>query len=130
MRASRLVLLLIVAAAGLYVVKNYSGLFGSRPQDVAPGPASPIERARAARDQSDRKTAQTESTSREADTAPAAGVTENMTPDQVRALLGPPRRDRDGHRGQPSDAGDVVLPEGGKIRGLRERSRDLGALNP
>ncbi len=90
MRASRLVLLLIVAAAGLYVVKNYSGLFGSRPQDVAPGPASPIERARAARDQSDRKTAQTESTSREADSAPAAGVTENMTPDQVRALLGPP----------------------------------------
>jgi len=90
MRASRLVLLLIVAAAGLYVVKNYSGLFGSRPQDAAPGPASPIERARAARDQSDRKTAQTESTSREADSAPAAGVTENMTPDQVRALLGPP----------------------------------------
>lgn len=90
MRASRLVLLLVVAAAGLYILKNYSGLFGGGAKDAAPGPASPIEKARAARDASDRKTASTESASREADSAPAAGVTENMTPDQVRALLGPP----------------------------------------
>ena len=90
MRASRLILLLIVAGAGLYILKNYSGLFASRSQDTAPGPASPIDRARAARDQSDRRVASSESASREADSAPEAGVTENMTQDQVRALLGPP----------------------------------------
>jgi hypothetical protein len=90
MRASRLILLLIVAAAGLYILKNYSGLFGSRPPAAAAGPASPIDRARAVRDQNDRKNAERETASREADSAPAAGVTENMTPEQVRALLGPP----------------------------------------
>jgi hypothetical protein len=90
MRASRLVVLLVGLAVTLYLVKNYSGLF--RPQEPAAGPASPIERARAVKDQADRKAAASESTSREADSnaAPAAGVTENMTPDQVRALLGPP----------------------------------------
>jgi len=30
MRASRLLLLLVVVAAGLYLLKNYSGLFGAR----------------------------------------------------------------------------------------------------
>jgi hypothetical protein len=90
MRASRLILLLVVVGAGLYLLKNYSGLFGGRPPEAAPGPASPIDRARAVRAESDRKVAERESVSREADSAPAAGVTENMTPDQVRALLGPP----------------------------------------
>jgi hypothetical protein len=90
MRASRLILLLVVAAAGLYILKNYSGLFGSRSPEAAAAPSSPIDRAKAARDASDRRTAAGESTAREADQAPAAGVTENMTPDQVRALLGAP----------------------------------------
>ncbi|MGH9400450.1 MAG: hypothetical protein ACRD00_08765 [Thermoanaerobaculia bacterium] len=90
MRASRLVLLLVGLAVALYFVKNHSGLF--RSQDAAAGPVSPIDRARAVKDQADRKAAQTESTSREAESgaAPAAGVTENMTQDRVRALLGPP----------------------------------------
>jgi len=90
MRASRLILLLVVVGAGLYILKNYSGIFGARSTEPVAGPASPIERARAARDAADSKTAASDSTSREADQAPAAGVTENMTPDQVRALLGPP----------------------------------------
>jgi hypothetical protein len=90
MRASRLILLLVVVAAGLFILKNYSGIFGGGAKDAAPGPASPIEKARAARDASDRQAAARETTSRDADQAPAAGVTENMTPDQVRALLGPP----------------------------------------
>jgi hypothetical protein len=90
MRASRLILLLIVVAAGLYILKNYSGIFGSRTTGAEAGPASPIDRARAVRDQNDRKNAERETASREADSAPAAGVTENMTPEQVRALLGPP----------------------------------------
>ena len=90
MRASRLILLLIVAGAGLYILKNYSGLFRTPSSDAAAGTASPIDRARAVRDQNDRKNAERDSASRQADSAPAAGVTENMTPDQVRALLGPP----------------------------------------
>ena len=91
MRASRLLLLLVVACAGAYILKNYSGLFGPRPSEDASAPASPIEKARAVRDANDRKNAAREGATREADSAPAAaGVTENMTPDQVRALLGPP----------------------------------------
>jgi hypothetical protein len=92
MSASRLLLLVVGLAAGLYIVKNYSGIFsaGSPKSAAGPAPASPIDRARAARDASDRQTAAGESMAREADQAPAAGVTENMTPEQVRALLGPP----------------------------------------
>lgn len=91
MRASRLVLLLVGLGLVLYLVKNHSGLFG-RSADAAAGPASPIDRARAIKDKADRKAAENESASREADSAApqAAGVTENMTPDQVRRLLGPP----------------------------------------
>jgi hypothetical protein len=92
MRASHLILLLVGLAIVLYLIKNQSGLFGPRPGDAGTGTASPIERARAVKQKADSKAAENESASREADssTAPAAGVTENMTPDQVRALLGPP----------------------------------------
>src|SRR5262249_17202375 len=87
---SGLFLFRVVVAAGLFILKNYSGLFGSRSPEAAASPASPIDRAKAARDASDRRVAAGEGTAREADQAPAAGVTENMTPDQVRALLGAP----------------------------------------
>lgn len=92
MRASRLVMLLVGLAIVLYLIKNQSGLFGPRPGDPEAGPASPIERARAVKAKADSKAAENESASREAEaSAPqAAGVTENMTPDQVRRLLGPP----------------------------------------
>ncbi len=92
MRASRLLLLLVGLAIGLYLIKNQSGLFKSTSTDAGAGPASPIERARAIKATADRKAAENESASHAADSAapPAAGVTENMTPDQVRALLGPP----------------------------------------
>ena len=92
MRASRLVLLLVGLAIVLYLIKNQSGLFGPRPGDAGAGAASPIDRARAVKAKADSKAAENESASHEADSnaPPAAGVTENMTPDQVRALLGPP----------------------------------------
>jgi hypothetical protein len=92
MRASRLALLLVGLAIVLYLIKNQSGLFGPRPGDAGAGPASPIERARAIKAKADSKAAESESASREAESAApqAAGVTENMTPDQVRTLLGPP----------------------------------------
>jgi hypothetical protein len=35
MRASRLILLLVVVAAGLFILKNYSGFFGSRSPEAA-----------------------------------------------------------------------------------------------
>ena len=90
MRASRLILLLVVVAAGLYIFKNYSGLFTSRSPEAAAGPSSPIDRAKALREEANRKATASENTAREAEQAPAAGVTENMTPDQVRSLLGSP----------------------------------------
>ena len=92
MRASRLVMLLVGLAILLYLVKNRSGLFGPRPVDAGAGSASPIDRARAIKAKADSKAAENESASREAEAAApqAAGVTENMTPDQVRTLLGPP----------------------------------------
>jgi hypothetical protein len=55
------------------------------------GSRPPIERARAAARASGAQNAQLETAAREAE-APASGgsVSENMTPEQVRALLGPP----------------------------------------
>lgn len=94
MRASRLILLLLGLAIVLYLVKTQSGLFGPRPSEAGAGsePASPVDRARTVREKADHRAAESENTSREADTgaSQAAGVTENMTPDQVRTLLGPP----------------------------------------
>lgn len=93
MRASRLVMLLLGVGLVLYLIKNQASFFGPRAGgDAAAGPASPVDRARTVREKADAQAAQSESTSREAEasTAPGAGVTENMTPDQVRALLGPP----------------------------------------
>lgn len=89
MRASRLVLLLLVVGAILFLVKNYSGLLG-KGSGAASETASPIERAKALRNEANRKAAEQDSAQREADKAPAAGVTENMTLDQVRSMLGPP----------------------------------------
>jgi hypothetical protein len=84
-------LLLLVLAVGVvwYLVKSY-GLFSPASGGAAAGTANPIDRARAAAGASDARTSAGEAAGREAD-APAGGaVSENMTPDQVRALLGPP----------------------------------------
>jgi hypothetical protein len=82
----RLLTLLIVAGVIAWLVKRYGVL--------TPGsPASPtgdaIGRARAAAAASDARTNAAAAMSREADQS-AAGVTENMNPEQVRALLGSP----------------------------------------
>jgi len=83
-------LLLLLAAAGVvvYLVKTQGLLTRSTPGETR---GSPIDRARTAAAASDARTSAGEAVRREAD-QPATGgaVTENMTPDQVRALIGSP----------------------------------------
>ena len=84
----RLFLLAIAVAVVWYLVKSY-GLFS--PATPAATPGNPVDRARAAAAASDARTSAGQAVGREADqSGSAAGVTENMTPDQVRALLGSP----------------------------------------
>jgi hypothetical protein len=84
----RLLLFLIAAGIAWYLAKSY-GLFS--PATPAAPNGGPIERARAAAAASDARTSAGAATGREADqSGGASGVTENMTPDQVRALIGPP----------------------------------------
>ena len=79
----------IVIVVLWYVAKS-QGWLTSAPSRRA-RPTAPIDRARTAAAASEARTSQGQSVSREAD-QPAGGgsVTENMTPDQVRALLGSP----------------------------------------
>ena len=84
----RLLLLLVAAGVVAYLVKSY-GLFS--PATPAGSVENPTERARAAARSSDARTAAGEAVAKEADQSTGgAGVTENMTPDQVRRLLGSP----------------------------------------
>ena len=88
MRASRFLLLLIVAGAGLWILKS-SGVVGSKSEEASS--TAPIDRARAVAKKAQSRDMQTSEAAREAEsTAPGAGVTENMTPEQVKALLGSP----------------------------------------
>jgi len=81
----RLLTLLIVAGVIAWLVKTYA------PHGTSGGasPEDPIRRARAAAAANDARVGAASAAGREADQS-AAGVTENMTPDQVRALLGAP----------------------------------------
>ncbi len=88
MSAGRLLLLLLVAGAGLWIVRS-----ALLPNTSAPeaGSRAPIERARAAARATGAQNTQLEAAAREAEApVPGDSVTENMTPEQVRALLGPP----------------------------------------
>jgi hypothetical protein len=88
MSMGRLLLALLVLGAGLWLVQTQH-LFSPA---TDPGAATaPADRARAAARASAAQSAQTEAASRSLDgLVPAGPVTENMTPAQVRALLGPP----------------------------------------
>ena len=84
----RLLIALLVLAFGYWLVSK-SGLL-HRGEEAVPAEA-PIERARAVARASAQRDAQTAGAQREADAPANPGtVSENMTPDQVRALLGPP----------------------------------------
>jgi len=89
MRASRLVLLVIVVGVAVWLFKSSSRV--ALPGEPGETSTAPMERARAAARKSDSRAAQTDAAAAELDTArPAAAITEDMTPDQVRALLGEP----------------------------------------
>jgi hypothetical protein len=84
----RLLLALLVLALGYWLVTK-SG-FLHRPGGDGETQA-PVDRARAVARQSAERGAQTQGAQREADAPAAPGVvSENMTPDQVRSLLGSP----------------------------------------
>ena len=83
----RLLLLLIVVGVVVYLVKTQGLLTKSTSSDPR---GSPIDRARSAAAASDARTAATDAVGREADAPIGGSVTENMTPEQVRALLGTP----------------------------------------
>jgi hypothetical protein len=83
----RLLLLLIAAGVVVYLVKSYGLLSPANP--AAPA-GNPTDRARAAANASDARTAAGEAVAKEADQPGGGAVTENMTPDQVRRLLGSP----------------------------------------
>jgi hypothetical protein len=87
MTAGRLLLFLIVIGAAVWLFQ--SSLVG--PATPAAKPSAPLERARSAARRSQARNGQTAAAAGDLDSAaPAGGVTENMTPEQVRSLLGPP----------------------------------------
>ncbi len=84
----RLLLVVVVLGAGFWIVKSQH-LLGPAPEGER---AAPIDRARAAAKVSDARNAQAEAATQALDSPPSGGsaVSENMTPDQVRSLLGSP----------------------------------------
>jgi len=89
MSFGRLLLVLAVLGAGFWIVRSQH-LIG--PPASESERAAPLDRARAAARAGDARNAQTEAATRALDSQPSVGssVSENMTPDQVRTLLGPP----------------------------------------
>ena len=89
MSFGRLLLVLLVLAGGFWLVRTQN-LFGPAADAAGDGTAAPTDRARAAARASARREAQTEVATQNVDAASPGRVSENMTPEQVRALLGPP----------------------------------------
>jgi hypothetical protein len=94
---SRLILLVIVVAVGLWLYKNSAGgLFGSKAAE--PAAEAPIDRARDAARRSRERQSETDRIGGEASSTREAGrVHENMTPSEVRAMMGTPDEVTSGH---------------------------------
>ena len=85
----RYILLLVVVAVGLYLWQHSAKNMGVG-SDGQSAP-SPMNRARTAAAKGNGDAARAEASQSAVDAgAPAAGVTENMTMDQVRSMMGPP----------------------------------------
>ena len=88
MKLSRLLLVLAVIAAGWWFWTHSGSV--APPANGGDRPA-PVDRARTVAAESSSRSSDTDAAQREADApVPSGTVSENMTPDQVRALLGPP----------------------------------------
>jgi len=88
MRLSRLLIVLLVLALGWWLLTR-AGILSRGSNEAAP--AAPVDRARTAAAASSRRAGDTNAAQREADApAPSGSVSENMTPEQVQALLGAP----------------------------------------
>jgi hypothetical protein len=87
---ARLILLVLVVAVGLWLYKHSSGgLLGSRNDEASD--RAPIERARQAAQKVKERQAEVDRLGSESAPPREAGrVQENMTPAEVRALMGPP----------------------------------------
>lgn len=88
---SRLILLLLVVGVGLWLYKHSAGgLLGSK--GVEPAPRAPVERARDAAHRSEARQSELDQIGREASSneREAGRVHENMTPSEVRAMMGDP----------------------------------------
>ncbi len=95
---SRLILLLLVVGVGLWLYKNSAGgLLGTN----APEPASqaPLEKARAAAHRSEARQSELDRMGRDAVASEreAGRVHENMTPSEVRAMMGAPDETSSGY---------------------------------
>jgi len=80
MKPGRLIAIVILLAAGLWVWKNRSDV-----EKVLPAGSRDPQKSRASSSDS-----QLTEAAREAEKSSATGVTDNMTPDQVRGVLGSP----------------------------------------
>lgn len=88
MSAGRILLLLIVVAVVAWLVRSSPLLIPATHEE---GSRAPTDRARAAARAQDARTAETEAASHALDSQPPGGaISENMTAEQVRALVGPP----------------------------------------
>lgn len=85
----RLILLVIVVGAGIWLYKHSTGgVLGSREET---GSSAPIERARRAARTAEERQAEVDRLGAETAAPREAGrVHENMTPAEIRALMGPP----------------------------------------
>jgi hypothetical protein len=86
MKLGRLILILLALAAGFWILTHTSAFHMTSTGDDA---AAPLDRARTAAAAASSRAAETDAATSQAD-APSGTITENMSPDQVRALLGPP----------------------------------------
>lgn len=88
MSFGRVLLALVVLGAGWWIARSQHWIGPAAPEGER---AAPIDRARAAAATEKARNAETEAAAHAVE-APSGGraVSENMTPDQVRDLLGPP----------------------------------------
>jgi len=85
----RLILLIIVLAVGYWLYKSSASEL-LKPESGDPSVTAPVGRARDAARKAEDRQAATDLLDRESSSREPGRVHENMTPSEVRALLGPP----------------------------------------